>query len=95
MTRKYNIVSDQPNTNCNEGNEVVYNIRFIIIEVLSLICVITTTLTLVRGNITIAGNIAARVTFKYYTPFTKSITKIDGSTKDEPEDLHLVMTKNA
>ena len=50
---------------------------------------------LVRGNITIAGNIAARVTFKYYTPFTKSITKIDGSTKDEPEDLHLVMTKNA
>ena len=40
VTRKCNIVSDQPNTNCNEGNEVVYNI-----EVLSLICVITTTLT--------------------------------------------------
>ena len=33
---------------------------------------------LVRGNITIAGNIAARVVFIKCAPFIKCITKIDG-----------------
>ena len=31
----------------------------------------------------IAGNIAARVAFENCAPFTKSITKIDGSTLDD------------
>ena len=46
---------------------------------------------LVKFNITIAGNIAARVPFKNCAPFTKSLTKIDGTTMDDAEDLELVM----
>ena len=46
---------------------------------------------LVKGNITIAGNIATRVAFKNCAPFIKCITKIDGTTIDYAEDLDLVM----
>ena len=38
-----------------------------------------------KGNITVAGNVAARVAF------TNCIPKIDGITVDGAEDLHLVM----
>ena len=42
---------------------------------------------LVRGNIVMAGNVAAWAAFKNYAPFTKRIAKIDGATKDDAEDL--------
>ena len=42
---------------------------------------------LVRGNITIAGNIAVRVAFKNWAPFTKCITKINGAKIDDAEYL--------
>ena len=42
---------------------------------------------LVRGNITNAGNIAARVAFKNRAPFTKYITKVDRIKIDDAEDL--------
>ena len=45
---------------------------------------------LTGGNIAIGGNIAARVTFKNCAPLTKCITKIDGITIDDAEDLDLV-----
>ena len=38
-----------------------------------------------KGNITVVGNVAARVAF------TNCIRKIDGITVDGTEDLHLVM----
>ena len=39
----------------------------------------------------VAGNIATQVAFKNCTPFIRCITKIDGTTKDDGEDLDLVM----
>ena len=47
---------------------------------------------LVRGNITIVWNIAARATFKNCAPFIKCITKIDGAKIDDEEDLDLVIS---
>ena len=45
---------------------------------------------LVRGNITIIEVPATHI-FKNSVPFTKCITKIDGTTIDDIEDLDLVM----
>ena len=47
-----------------------------------------------KGNITIVGNIAAKVAFKNYALFTKYITKIDGATVDDIEDLDLFLLMN-
>ena len=45
---------------------------------------------LVRGDITIIEVPATHI-FKNSVPFTKCITKIDGTTIDDVEDLDLVM----
>ena len=45
---------------------------------------------LVRGIITIIGHEKVQV-FKNCAPFTKCITKIDGTTIDDYKDLNLVM----
>ena len=42
---------------------------------------------LVRGDITIAGNIAAQVAFKNCARFTTCITKINETTVGDAEDL--------
>ena len=46
---------------------------------------------LVRGDITTVGDNGAEVEFKNCAPFTKCITKIDGTITDDSEDLDLVM----
>ena len=46
---------------------------------------------LIKGNITNAGNIKVRVSFKNCASFIKCIAKMDGTTIDDPEDLDLVM----
>ena len=88
VTRKWNIVNDQSNVSYNLGNEIIYNT-----EVLkSNFCDYNNAYTLVRGDITIAGhNLVTEVAFKNRAPFTKCITKIDGTTIDDAEDLDLVM----
>ena len=43
-----------------------------------------------KGDITIIGHRVTQVAFKNYAPFTECITKIDGTTIDEAEDLNLV-----
>ena len=55
---------------------------------------ITTMLTFQkRGNITIIGqNLATEVAFKNCTPFTKCITKVDGTAIYDVEALDLVMS---
>ena len=80
LTRKWNIFSDQSNANYDVGNEIIYNI-----EVLkSNLCDYNDDYILVRGNITIAGhNLATEVAFKNCAPFTKCITKIDGTIIDD------------
>ena len=42
---------------------------------------------LLRGDITVVAVYASQVTFKNCGPFTKYITKIDGSTIDHAENL--------
>ena len=46
---------------------------------------------LVRGVITIIGHTIAQVAFKNCAPLTRCITKIDGTTIHDPENLDLVM----
>ena len=48
-------------------------------------------LVLVKINITVTAAPTTQVAFKNYAPFTKCITKIDGATIDDAEDLDLVM----
>ena len=46
---------------------------------------------LVRGDITTAGYNGTQVALKTFATFIKCITKIDGTTIDDVEDLDLVM----
>ena len=46
---------------------------------------------LVRGDITVGASPQIQVIFKYCPPFTKCITKIDGTTIDDAENFDLVM----
>ena len=87
VTRKWNIVNDQSNANYDAGNETVFNT-----EVLkSNLCHYNDAYILVRGNITIIGHQVTQAAFKNCAPFTKCITKIDGTTIDDAEDLDIVM----
>ena len=88
LTRKWNIVNDQSNANYDEGKEIIYNK-----EVLkSNLCNCNTVYILLKGNIDFIGrHLAVEVAFKNCTSFTKCITKIDGTTIDDDEDLDLLM----
>ena len=48
----------------------------------------------VRSGIAITGHNVTQVAFKNCSPFIKCITKIDGTTIDDAEDLDLVMLMN-
>ena len=87
VTRKWNIVNDQPNANYDVRNESIntevsksnrcdYNDGYIS----------------VRGDITIIGHNLTQVAFKNCTTFTKCITKTDRRTVDDAEDLDLIMS---
>ena len=87
VTRKGNIVNDQSNANFDVGNEIIYNT-----EVLkSNLCDYNDAYILVRMDIIVTVAPATQVAFKNCAPFTKCITKIDGTTIDDAEDLDLVM----
>ena len=87
VTKKWNIANEQSNANYDVWNEIIYNI-----EVLkSDLCDYNDAYILVRGNITIIRNRVKQVAFKNFPPFTKCITKIDGTITDDAEDLNLLM----
>ena len=87
VRRKWNIVNDISKANYNVGNEIIYNT-----EVLkSNLCDYNDAYILVRGDITVVAAPATQVAFKNCAPFTKCITKIDGTTIDDAKDLDLVM----
>ena len=46
---------------------------------------------LVKGNITVTAAPETQVAFKKYALFTKYITKVDATTKDDAENLNLAM----
>ena len=49
---------------------------------------------MVTGDFAIVGHQATKAAFKNCAPFTKCITKIDGITIDNAEDLDLVRKSN-
>ena len=87
MTRKWNILNVKSNTKYGVGSEIIYNT-----EVLkSNLCNYNNAFILVRANITIIGHQVTQLAFTNCAPFTECITKIDGTTIDDAEDLHLFM----
>ena len=85
--RKWNIVNDNSKANYDVANEITYNT-----EVLkSSLCDYNDAYILVRGDVAATVAPATQVAFKNCAPFTKCITKIDGTTIDDAEDLGLVM----
>ena len=87
MTKKWNIINDNSKAHYDVVKEVTYNI-----EVLkSRLCDYNNAYILVIGNITIRGHQTTQVAFKNCAPSTKCITKIDGTTIDDAENLNLVM----
>ena len=84
VTRKWNIVNDQSNANHDEGNDIIHNT-----EVLkSTLCDYNDTYILVGSDTTVTAP-ATQVSFKNCALFTKCITKIDGATIDDVEELEL------
>ena len=78
----------ESNANYDVGNEIIYHT-----DVLrSNICDYNDADILVRRDITIIGHQVTQVAFKNCAPLTKCITKIDGTTIDNAEDLDLVMS---
>ena len=87
VARKWNIVNDQSNANYDVGNEIIFNT-----EVLkSNLCDYNDAYLLVKCDIAIVGHQVTQVAFKNRATFTKCITKIDGRTIDDAEELDLVM----
>ena len=86
VTTKWNIVSDQSNTNYDVGNEALYNT-----EVLkSNFNDYNNAYIPVRGDTTIAGNIESQVGFQNCATYGKCITKINGTKINDDEDVDLV-----
>ena len=87
VARKWNIVNDQSNTNYDVGNEIIHNTKVKIPN----LCDCNNAYILVRGSIaTTAHNIPTLVAFKNCALFVKCVTKYNGTTVDDAEDLDLV-----
>ena len=87
VTVKWNIVNDNWNSNYAAANEITYNTEIL----KSNVCDHNDAYILVIGDITVVAAPATQVAFKNCAPFTKCITKIDGTIIDDAEDLDLVM----
>ena len=68
------------------GNEIIYSTEALKCNLLDY----NEANILERGNITIAGNIAARVAFKNFASFSKCVTETDGKTIGDTEDIFLL-----
>ena len=87
VTRKWIIVNGNSKVNYDAANEITYNT-----EVLkSSLCDYNDACILVRCEVTITGHPVTQIAFKNCAPFTKGVTKIDGTTTDNAENLDLVM----
>ena len=88
MTRKQNIFNENSNENYCVWIEVVYNKNVL----KSNLCNYNDAYVLVRGNISIMIHQSTQAAFKSCAPFTKCITKINGTTTDDAENLDLVIS---
>ena len=95
-------MNDLSNANYGVGNEIYNTVKSIMKTIMkSIICnteVLKSNLCnyndayiIVKGKITVKVAPKKQVAFKNCAPFTKYITKIDGTTIDDVEDLDLVM----
>ena len=87
VIRKWYIVNDQSNGNYDAGNEINYNTGVL----KSNLCDYNDTYILVNGDIFVTAVPATQVSFTNCAPFTKGITKIDGTTIYDVEDLDLAI----
>ena len=87
VTRKWNNVNENSNSNYAPANEITYNTEIL----KSNLCDYNDAYISVTGDITVVAAPATQVPLKNCAPFTKCITKIDGTTIDDAEDLDLVM----
>ena len=87
VTKKWDIVNDNSKTNYNAANGITYKT-----DVLkSNLCDYNDGYIVVKGDITVTAAPETQVVFKNCAQFTKCITKIDGTTIDDAEDLELAM----
>ena len=87
VTRKWNIVNDNTNSNYAAANEITYKTEILKSNLFDY----SDAYILVTGSITVMVAPATKVAYKKCAPFTKCITKIDGTSIDGAEDLNLVM----
>ena len=87
VTRTGNTVNDNSNANYEEGNKITHKT-----EVLkSNLCDCNNYYILVKRYITVTVAPQIQVAYKNCVPFTKCITKIDGTATDDAKELDLVM----
>ena len=86
MAKKWNIVNDNSNSNYAAANKIIYNTE----KLKSNLCYYNDYYILVTGDITVVAAPATQVALKNCAPFTKCVTKIDGTTIDDAENLDLV-----
>ena len=87
VTGKWNIFNDNSKANYDAGNEITYNT-----EVLKYnLCDYNDAYILVRDDITVTAAGTTQVAFKNCGPFTKCITRIDGTTINDAENLDLLI----
>ena len=89
VTRKWNIVNDQSTVTYDVGNKIIYSAEVLKCNLSNYNDVYN----LVGGNSTkTAHNYLTIVAIAKCAPFIKCITKIDGTTLDNKEELDLVMS---
>ena len=87
VTRKWNILNDYSKTNYNATNEIIYNTKIL----KSNLSDYYDSYILVRGDITVTAVPRTQVVFKNCAPFTKCISKTNGTSINNAENLDLVM----
>ena len=87
VTRKRNIANANSKSNYAKGNEITYNTEVF----KSNLCDYNDAYILLRGYITATASLQIQVVFKNCELFAKCVTKIDGTTTDDAENLDLVM----
>ena len=92
MARKWNIINDQSNANYAVRNKSIYRKEVLKSNLCKFSDAYILINILIRGDITIlARNSANQVAFKNCAPFTKCLTKINGTIIDGAKDLDSVM----
>ena len=79
LTRKWNVVNDNSNSNYAEANEITYNTKILKYN----LCDYNYAYILVTGDITVVAAPATQVAFTNCAPLTKCIIKIHRTTIDD------------